>query len=778
MEPQSSGIGGGAFLVWYDAASRKVLTWDGRETAPGSVDGNLFVQPDGKPMDFMTAVVGGRSVGTPGAVRLLETVHQHAGRLPWASLFDPAIKLARDGFAVSPRLAKLVADDPVLAAEPTTRDYFFPGGRAVVSGDTLRNPDYAETLSRIATGGADAFYEGGIAEGIVDAVAGHKSNPGRLSKTDLASYSVKARPPVCSPYRGLTLCGMGPPSSGALTVGQILGMAEGFDLRGLGPDDPESWRILGDATRLAFADRGRYMADADFVVMPEGLLDRDYLLARGALIRRPTALPGDAVKAGEPPWKKTELRRDGIETERAGTTHIVVVDAAGNVASMTSTIETAFGAHLMTGGFLLNNQLTDFSFVPSGEAGDPVANRVEPGKRPRSSMAPTIVLKDGKPLYALGFARRQHDHSLCRDDAGGIDRLGHGHAACDRAPPSRQPVRPLRTGGGHGRGRHGARPRGPGLCDGTDGTDVGTAGSDDKGGRSRGRSGSASRRRRRRRLSRLVQEALGSPDHPVAVDNHGRGEPAGQHGALDRTDRLQRLTRLHRRLRGDEAERRNDDAGTEYERPADAGGEPYPAQDRQQRERSETERHVFRKELPQDLAAVEFPDRHQIAEIEECRDAGERCEPGRREHPAIGGEDLAGEDGRRHEEGREPRPHHGGESDLEPRIVGTSADRDATEQRNEDHARMVVTRDPERGHVTKLVEGDDQREDRGKQEPLRIEAEQRPEQQRRNAAIATWVEGRSKMPPGTYSPVSAQRLSLPMERRSANQRNTRSPAPR
>lgn len=402
VEPQSSGLGGGAFLVWYDAATREVLTWDGRETAPAAADGDLFVRADGKPMDFMAAVVGGRAVGTPGVVRLLESIHGHAGRLPWKGLFDGARRLATDGFTVSPRLATLVAGDAALAAEPTTRDYFYPGGRPLAAGDTLRNPAYAETLARLAEGGAAAFYAGVIADGIIEAVSGHATNPGLLTTTDLESYASKKRAPVCSSYRGLDVCGMGPPSSGALTIGQILGMVEGFDLKGLGPDDPESWRILGDATQLAFADRGRFMADADFVRLPEGLLDPAYLKNRAAAIRRPTALPADAVKPGEPPWKKAEHRRDGIETERAGTTHVVVVDQAGNVASMTSTIETAFGAHLMTGGFLLNNQLTDFSFVPAGENGEPVANRVQPGKRPRSSMAPTIVLDRGKPLHALG----------------------------------------------------------------------------------------------------------------------------------------------------------------------------------------------------------------------------------------------------------------------------------------------------------------------------------------------------------------------------------------
>jgi len=402
VEPQSSGVGGGAFLVWYDASSGKVTTFDGRETAPKAATPELFLGPDGKPLEFFDAVVGGRSVGTPGVVRLLADVHARFGKSDWAGLFDPAITLATGGFAVSPRLAALIAEDAGrLDAQPTTRDYFFPAGKPIAAGDILKNPAYAATLSAIARGGAEAFYAGPVAEGIVAAVSGHATNPGSLALDDLAAYRAVERPAVCAPYRGLEVCGMGPPSSGAIAIGQILGMIEPYDIATLGPEDPESWRIFGDATRLAFADRERYVADADFVSMPKGLLNADYLKARSSLIRRPTALPADAVPAGDPPWDRAELRRDGTSFEVPSTTHVVVVDPAGNVASLTSTVENAFGARLMTGGFLLNNQLTDFSFLPE-EDGKAVANRVEPGKRPRSSMSPTILLADGKPVYALG----------------------------------------------------------------------------------------------------------------------------------------------------------------------------------------------------------------------------------------------------------------------------------------------------------------------------------------------------------------------------------------
>lgn len=403
VEPQSSGLGGGAFLVWYDAETAEVTTFDARETAPGAATSGLFLDAGGKPLDFFTAVIGGRSVGVPGVVRLMETVHGRYGKLEWPSLFTAAAELAENGFVISPRLAALIEGSAeVLGVQPSTRAYFMDAdSKPLQAGSLLRNPAYAATLQTIAAAGADAFYSGPIAEGIVAAVKDHPTNPGQISSADLSGYVVKERKPVCAPYREFEVCGMGPPSSGALAVGQILGMVSGFDLAALGAEDPESWRILGDATRLAFADRERYVADSDFVTIPKGLLNPDYLAARAQLLRRPTALGKDDVAAGDPPWDRAELRVDGATLELPSTTHVVIVDSAGNVASMTSSIETAFGAHLMSGGFLLNNQLTDFSFRPDRD-GSAVANRVEPGKRPRSSMSPTIVLRDGRPAYALG----------------------------------------------------------------------------------------------------------------------------------------------------------------------------------------------------------------------------------------------------------------------------------------------------------------------------------------------------------------------------------------
>ncbi|WP_430513294.1 gamma-glutamyltransferase [Pannonibacter phragmitetus] len=404
VEPQSSGLGGGAFLVYFDAATGELTTFDGRETAPAETTPKLFLDAAGQPLKFMDAVIGGRSVGTPGTVRLMEDVHRKYGRMEWASLFKPAEKLASEGFAVSPRLAKLIAaDGDRLKTNEAARSYFFDAsGAPLQEGTLLKNPAYAETLKAIASGGADAFYKGPIAEGIVQTVRGAEGNPGVLSLTDLANYRTKQRDPVCISYRALDVCGMGPPSSGAVAVSQILGIAENFDLRALGPQNPESWRVIGDAQRLAFADRERYLADPDFVPAPiKGLTSKDYLAKRAALLDDGKALAADAVKPGEPEWDHAFNYGIGEALDMPSTSHFVITDKDGNTVSMTTTIESGFGSRLMTGGFLLNNELTDFSFK-THDGSLPVANRVEPGKRPRSSMAPTIVMKDGKPLLAIG----------------------------------------------------------------------------------------------------------------------------------------------------------------------------------------------------------------------------------------------------------------------------------------------------------------------------------------------------------------------------------------
>ncbi len=404
VEPQSSGLGGGAFLLYYDSSSGKLTRFDGRETAPLEATPTIFLDDQGQPLKFMTAVVGGRSVGTPGTVKLLLDVHSRLGKAEWASLLDPAIELASEGFEVSPRLASLIAaeGDKLKTHESTTRYFFDGAGAPLKAGSILKNPDYADTLQAIASGGADAFYKGPIAEAIVETAREAPSNPGVLSHADLANYRIKEREAVCITYRALDVCGMGPPSSGGIAVGQMLGMLENFDIRSLGPRNPESWRLIGDAQRLAFADRERYLADIDFVPAPiKGLLSKEYLADRAALLDTDKALAPDTVKAGQPDWDHALLLGDGEAIELPSTSHFAIVDADGNVVSMTTTIENGFGSRLMTNGFLLNNELTDFSFR-THDAGVPVANRVEPGKRPRSSMSPTIVMKDGKPVLAIG----------------------------------------------------------------------------------------------------------------------------------------------------------------------------------------------------------------------------------------------------------------------------------------------------------------------------------------------------------------------------------------
>ncbi|TGN58173.1 gamma-glutamyltransferase, partial [Paracoccus liaowanqingii] len=402
VEPQSSGLGGGAFLVWYDAETGEVTTLDGRETAPMAATPTLFQDEEGEPLAFMEAVIGGLSVGTPGTPRLMEVAHRNWGQANWSGLFDDAIALARDGFTVSPRLATLVAGEgDALTGDPATAAYFFPDGQPVAEGSLLTNPAYAETLRLLAREGADGFYSGLVAEQITAAVRGAEGNPGLLAMGDLSAYRVIERPAVCVDYRDHDVCGMGPPSSGGLTVGQILGMLGGYDLATLGADSPEAWRLIGDASRLAFADRGRFMADSDFVAMPtEGLIDQAYLDERAHLLQGDDSLP--EVSPGSPGWSHARLWGQDSALELPSTSHVSIVDAEGNALSMTTTIENGFGSRVMAAGFLLNNELTDFSFETHDDAGWPIANALAPGKRPRSSMAPTIVLQDGAPTMVIG----------------------------------------------------------------------------------------------------------------------------------------------------------------------------------------------------------------------------------------------------------------------------------------------------------------------------------------------------------------------------------------
>ncbi|WP_430619994.1 gamma-glutamyltransferase [Vibrio cholerae] len=402
VEPQSSGIGGGSFLVYWDAKKKALTTFDGRETAPLNATPELFLDSTGQPMKFYDAVVGGRSVGTPGTVKLLWETHRQYGKLEWARLIEPVAKLAEQGFEVSPRLAALIAEDKErLGRFPATKAYFFDAqGEPLKAGTLLKNPDYAATLKAIAQQGASAFYQGDIAKDIIATVQNAPGNPGVLAQQDFDTYQVKQRAPVCATYQSYQVCGMGLPSSGGLTVGQILTLTEQYDLKGWGAQDVKSWQVLGDASQLAFADRGLYMADQDYVPVPtQGLLDKAYLAERAKLIQPGKALT--SAPAGNPPWHHAQLRSPDQSIELPSTSHFNIVDREGNVVSFTTSIENAFGSRLLVRGFLLNNELTDFSFATQSE-GRPIANRLEPGKRPRSSMAPTIVLQDNQPYLAIG----------------------------------------------------------------------------------------------------------------------------------------------------------------------------------------------------------------------------------------------------------------------------------------------------------------------------------------------------------------------------------------
>ncbi|WPC75241.1 gamma-glutamyltransferase [Vibrio porteresiae DSM 19223] len=402
VEPQSSGIGGGAFMVYWDAKKQKLTSFDGRETAPLDAKPSLFLDEKGEPLKFYDAVVGGRSVGTPGVVKLLWETHQRYGKLPWEKLIEPIAKVAENGFKISPRLAQLIAgDQEKLSRYPDTRRYFFNAdGSPKTEGTLLKNPEYAATLKAIAKGGADAFYQGKIAQDIVEHVQTAKGNPGVLSQKDFDTYQVKQREPVCTGYESYDICGMGPPTSGGMTVGQIVAMTQYFDLPKWGPNDARSWQVIADASRLAFADRDQYIADEDYVPVPkEGLLNRDYLKQRAELIQPGKALT--KVEPGKPEWQQAQVRSPDESIELPCTSHFNIIDRDGNVVSMTTSVENVFGSRLMVHGFILNNELTDFSFRTQVD-GKPVANRVEPGKRPRSSMSPMIILHDKKPYMAIG----------------------------------------------------------------------------------------------------------------------------------------------------------------------------------------------------------------------------------------------------------------------------------------------------------------------------------------------------------------------------------------
>jgi gamma-glutamyltranspeptidase / glutathione hydrolase len=403
VEPQSSGIGGGGFIV-YQPANGPVGSIDGREKAPGVASPGQFLGPDGKPMPFMQAATGGRSVGVPGNVALAAEAHKKWGKLPWATLFEPAIKLA-EGFTISPTMARFIAfgQDSLKQAGPEGRAlYYDKDGAPLKAGTTFRNDKLAATLRLIAAKGADAFYKGPIAASIVKTVSTADANPTALTLADLAAYMAEVRDPVCGTYRQYKICGMGPPSSGGTGVLAMLKQLERFDMKGLGKDNPVSWHLFGESQRLAYADREKWIGDPGFVAVPtKGLADPAYLGARSALINA-----GDRMakaEAGMPAGAPT-ARVNAADNEVAGTTNFAVADSAGNVTTWTSTVEKTFGSGLVAEGFVLNNELTDFNFAPEDQ-GKLTANHVQPGKRPRSAMSPTIVYdSSGKAILAIGAA--------------------------------------------------------------------------------------------------------------------------------------------------------------------------------------------------------------------------------------------------------------------------------------------------------------------------------------------------------------------------------------
>lgn len=403
VEPQSSGIGGGGFYV-RGSADGGIETIDGRETAPAAATPEWFLAEDGSVPPFMESVLSGLSVGVPGNIALAAQAHGRYGRLPWAALFEPAIELAREGFAINLRLASYLEDLPERAgAVPAAQALFYDGaGQPRRAGHVVRNEALAQTLKLVAQKGAAAFYTGALAQEIAQTVAAETPHDGAMTAADIAAYRAADREGVCGSYRGYRVCGMGPPSSGGIAVLQILGQLERFDLAALGAFNPQTWHLFVESQRLAYADRELYIADSDFAPVPvAGLIDPAYIARRSELISIETSLA--TVEPGRPAGADLALA-DGDEPEERGTSHIAVVDTAGTMISYTSTIEGVFGSGLMAGGFYLNNELTDFSRSPTVD-GLPVANRVEPGKRPRSSMAPTVVWDpQGRPVLVIGAA--------------------------------------------------------------------------------------------------------------------------------------------------------------------------------------------------------------------------------------------------------------------------------------------------------------------------------------------------------------------------------------
>ena len=464
VEPESSGIGGGDFMMVYDPKSGKVTSFDGRETAPASATPDMFLDASGKPRDHFAAVPGGLSTGVPGVIAMFDMAHKKYGRLPWARLFEPAIKLASNGFPVGRKLAATLRAFPQLAGMPDIKRYFYkPDGTPLAQGDTLKNPELARTLRVIAKGGPKAFYSGAIAQHIVDAVQHAPVNPGGMTLADLSAYHAVERPAVCGTYRAYRLCSMGPPSSGGVAVLQILGMLERFPQSQLQPNTLSEVQLFTQASRLAFSDRAMYLGDPDVIHVPvAGLLDKGYLAQRSALID-PTKDMGMAV-AGTPPQKHAEFAPQRTQ-QLPGTSHLSIVDDRGEVVSMTMTVEFVFGSEMMANGFFLNNELTDFSFEPMRD-GKPVANAPAPGKRPMSAMSPTIVFgPDGKFAIATGSPGGPAIIDFVAAIPDRNDRRRTGPARCGGASPSAQSQQPDDPGERH----HARGARAAARCNGSHG---------------------------------------------------------------------------------------------------------------------------------------------------------------------------------------------------------------------------------------------------------------------------------------------------------------------
>lgn len=400
VEPQSSGVGGGAFLNYYDAQTGKITIYDGRETAPAQASRTMFLNESGEPLGFREAVVSGRATGVPGAIAALGMLHEEHGVLPWNSLFDAPIRTAEEGFVISPRLGRFLGIEFPQLSQPDAAAYFArPDGTRKQAGDRLVNPEYADFLKRLASQGTDALYRGSTAAKIVQRTRAAPLG-GSMTMADIEAYRPVKREPVCGPWQVYRVCAPPPPSSGAAMI-ELLGILDRTDIGTRGPDDPQAWYLFAEASRLAYADRDAYFGDGDFVEVPvDGLLDPAYIDARAALIGAKAA---ESVKAGNPAGAKMAVT--DMTREPAGTSHFIVRDAHGNVLSITTTVESIFGSGRMVDGFFLNNQLTDFSFNPLQANGDEAPNAVAPGKRPRSSMVPLILLDaDGQFAGAIGSA--------------------------------------------------------------------------------------------------------------------------------------------------------------------------------------------------------------------------------------------------------------------------------------------------------------------------------------------------------------------------------------